>query len=113
MLLNCNHIFVFFIIITYLKYTSQTLFDDNEDDEPIELPDKVNDGHYLVKEESHITNKDEDADLSNELYETVEDKPTEKVENSDETKEGKLGKLAYKFSESNAEQKAGKLLYKI
>ena len=77
MVLNCNHIFVLFIIITYLKYTTQTLYDDDEDDQTIELPDKVNKGHYIVKGESHITNKEENIHLSNEQSETVEDKPTE------------------------------------
>ena len=56
-----------------------------------------------MKGEPNITNKDEDADLSNEPSETVEDKPTEKEENSDKTKEAELGKLAYKSNESNAE----------
>ena len=87
MVLNCNHIFVLFIIITYLKYTTQTIFDDDEDDQTIELPDKVNTGHYLVK--------DEDADMSNEPSETLKDKLTEKEDNSDETKEGNFGKLEY------------------
>ena len=90
MVLNCNHIFVLFIIITYLKYTTQTIYDDDEDDQTIELPDKLNKEHYEIKGELHIS--DEDADLSNEHSETVEDKPTEKEDNSDETKEGKVGK---------------------
>ena len=98
MLLNFHHIFVLFIIITYLQYTVQKQYNHNEEDKTIELPDKSKDSSedHKVKGKSYYNefpNKDEDADLSkeppeNEKYEPIE-YFAEKVQNSDETEENK------------------------